>query len=64
MSRYGYVSGWCSPGARTHGQCAGQYGHPERRAACTCRCHRAAAAQVTDQLDLFATDRREMLTPA
>jgi len=64
MRRPGYLSGWCGRGGTAHLSCRGAYGMPDRLTACGCACHKAPAPPVvTDQLDLFAADRREVLTP-
>jgi hypothetical protein len=52
MSRHPYLSGFCGIGR--HAVCTITYGHPERPARCSCRCHKDPAPPPVDgQLDLL-----------
>jgi hypothetical protein len=50
MTRFPYLSGWCSRGS-THYRCQTTYGRLQTR--CTCKCHDVATADLDGQVTLF-----------
>jgi hypothetical protein len=51
MTRFPYLSGWCTRGSLQHHRCQTMYGRLQTL--CTCKCHDVATADLDGQAELF-----------
>jgi hypothetical protein len=51
MTRYPYLSGWCSRDSLQHHRCQTMYGRLQTL--CTCKCHETTVADLNGQAELF-----------